>query len=145
MQWDASRHAGFSPVEPWLPVAAGSADANVALERRDPASIFNLYRRMIRARRGLPSLRLGSYVPVAATGDLLMFVREHQNERTLVALNLGAEPISVRWPAHELRGRILVSSAGDRDGAVVAGDLTLAGHDGVVVALASEGPTSASC
>src|SRR4029077_21269642 len=32
MQWDASANAGFSAVEPWLPVAADYAETNVAMQ-----------------------------------------------------------------------------------------------------------------
>ena len=138
MQWDATPHAGFSPVEPWLPVAARFEIDNVERQRRDPASIYNLHRRLITLRRRLPSLLTGRYRPVTANGDLLLFVREHESERTLVGLNLGGDAIEVRFPGDRLRGEILVSSTGDRDGAVVAGPLTLSGDEGVVMALAPD-------
>ena len=138
MQWDATPHAGFSAVEPWLPVGSGFRTANVESQRLDPTAIHNLYRRLIAARRRSPSLLVGHYRPVVATGDLLLFVREHESERTLIALNLGGEALTVKFPDQPLRGEIVVSSAGDRDGAVVTGDLTLSGHEGVVVALAPE-------
>jgi len=51
MQWDASDFAGFSTVEPWLPVADDFRRRNVAQEVRDPASIHHLYQRLIAARR----------------------------------------------------------------------------------------------
>ena len=138
MQWDASPHAGFSAVEPWLPVAAGFGTDNVERERLDPASIYNLYRRLIAVRRRSPSLLVGHYRPMVASGDLLLFVREYGSERTLIGLNLGGEAIAVRFPDRQLRGEIVVSSAGDRDGAVVTGDIRLGGHEGVVVALAPD-------
>ena len=138
MQWDATPHAGFSSVEPWLPVATGFGTDNVELERLDPTSIYNLHRRLIAARRRSPSLRVGHYRPIVASGDLLLFVREHESERTLIGLNLGGEAIPVSFPDQELRGEIVVSSAGDRDGAVVTGDITLCGNEGVVMALAPD-------
>ena len=138
MQWDATPHAGFSPVEPWLPVAAGFETDNVERERRDPTSIYNLHRQLIALRRRSPSLLAGRYQPIAANGDLLLFVREHESERTLIGLNLGGEAIEIRFPDQQLRGEILVSSARDRDGAVVTGAVTLCGHEGVVIALAPD-------
>ena len=138
MQWDATRHAGFSPVEPWLPVSAGFETDNVARQRGDPTSIYNLYRRLIALRRRSPSLRMGRYRPIVATGDLLLFVREHESERTLIGLNLGGEATEIRLTDQQPRGQILVSSAGDRDGAVVTGTVTLRGHEGLVMALAPD-------
>ena len=37
MQWDASRYAGFSQAEPWLPITKDAAQRNVASARADPA------------------------------------------------------------------------------------------------------------
>jgi alpha-glucosidase len=135
MQWDATAHAGFSRVEPWLPVASGYASDNVARQRLDPGSMYNLYRRLIAARRRLPSLRMGAYRPIVASGDLLLFVREHSGERTLIGLNLGGAAIPVAFPGRQLRGEIVVSSAGDRDGAPGEGAITLRGNEGVLMML----------
>ena len=47
---------------PWLPVAArGGAARSVAAQREDAGSILHLYRRLLRARRGSPALREGSF------------------------------------------------------------------------------------
>jgi alpha-glucosidase len=138
MQWDATASAGFSTGEPWLPVAAGYARDNVERERRDPASMLELYRRLIAARRRLPSLRLGHYRPIVASGDLLLYVRECPGERTLVGLNLGGHPVPVTFPGGGLRGEVLVSSGVDRDGATSQGEITLRGDEGLVVALAPD-------
>ena len=138
MQWDATAHAGFSRVEPWLPVAPGFARDNVERERLDPTSIYSLYRQLIAVRRRLPSLRVGHYRPIMATGDLLMFVREHERERTLIGLNLGEETIAVSLSDHQLRGEIVVASGRDREGEVVTGRISLRGNEGVVIELAPD-------
>ena len=138
MQWDATPHAGFSPVEPWLPVAPGHATDNVEHERLDPTSTYNLYRRLIAVRRRSPSLQVGAYRPIVASGDMLLFVREHGSERTLVGLNLGGDVIPVAFPDRQLRGEILVSTGADRDGAPARGEITLRGNEGVLIALAPD-------
>src|SRR5262245_58551382 len=40
MQWDDSRHAGFSEREPWLPLPEASRRENVAAQRQDDASLL---------------------------------------------------------------------------------------------------------
>ncbi len=57
----------------------------------------NLYRRLIRARRERRALTRGSYRPMKAIGNLLLFARETKTERMLVALNLGDDPIPVSF------------------------------------------------
>src|SRR4051812_26379369 len=98
MQWDNGKYAGFSTGRPWLPLAENYVVENVAEERRDPRSMYRLYRALIELRRSHPALRRGSYRPVVATGDLLLYVREFESNRILVALNLGAEPAVMDFP-----------------------------------------------
>jgi alpha-glucosidase len=133
MQWDASRFAGFSRGEPWLPVTGDFATWNVAHERADPASLYNLYRRMIALRRAHPSLVTGSYRPVAADGAVLAYMREQGGERFVVVLNLGAAPAPVTLP--DGQGTVALSALGDRDGEKVQGRLKLAGNDGLLIKL----------
>jgi len=125
-------------MEPWLPVAAGFVTHNVESEGRNSGSIYHLHRRLIALRRRSPSLQGGRYRPIAASGDLLVFVRQHENERTLIGLNLGGEAITMSFLDRQLRGEILVSSTGDLDGAVVAGTVTLRANEGVVISLAPD-------
>ncbi len=69
MQWDGSRFAGFSNAGPWLPLTDDFAQRNVGAQRRDPGSLYNLYRRLIALRRAHRALATGSYraVPAEAT------------------------------------------------------------------------------
>jgi alpha-glucosidase len=138
MQWDGTVNAGFSPAEPWLPVSPNFSEVNVERQQGDKESIYNLFRRLIRLRRNTPALRSGSYRPIAASGDLLIYVREKEHDRVLVALNLGGEPTAVEFPSTTLSGTMAVSSAGDRDGEELRGRLDLRGNEGVVIALAPE-------
>ncbi len=59
MQWDAGAFAGFSTVEPWLPIPSCFQSRNVESELRDPASIQHLHRRLIATRRKHPALSAG--------------------------------------------------------------------------------------
>jgi alpha-glucosidase len=69
MQWDGSPNAGFSRVEPWLPISADFQVRNVSNQSEDPGSILNLYRQLLRLRRLIPALHAGVYHPVEAGGE----------------------------------------------------------------------------
>ncbi len=56
----------------------------------------------------------------------------------LIALNLGAEPVSVVSDTIGLDGEILLSTALDRGGERVGSELNLRGHEGVIVGPAPE-------
>jgi alpha-glucosidase len=133
MRWDATRHAGFSTTEPWLPLDGASDASNVVAQRRDKGSMYQLYRRLIELRRKRTALLLGGYGSVLADGNLLVFTRESGRERILVALNFDGEAKAVSLASGELAGRLLISSAGDREDEPVHGSVKLRPHEGVVV------------
>ena len=133
MQWDATRYAGFSSATPWLPLAGNAAHENVVNLAADGRSILSLYKSLVRLRKSRPQLVAGSYVPVVAEGDLLLYRREADGAAVMVALNLGAEPISLSSDAIGLDGEILLSTHMDRNAEPVNGSLDLRGNEGVVV------------
>ncbi|HEY0439383.1 MAG TPA: alpha-amylase family glycosyl hydrolase [Xanthobacteraceae bacterium] len=135
MQWDASDFAGFSTTEPWLPLAADWHSDNVENQKNDATSMYNLYRRLIALRRNEKALLIGSYRPIVARGDLLLFVRERRTERILVALNLSSEAMAVTFPFEPIKGKVLVSALGDRDGEAIDGSIDLRADEGLVIDL----------
>jgi alpha-glucosidase len=133
MQWDATRYAGFSTSAPWLPLADDFRHENVANLDADAASILSLYKALIGLRKKLPQLVVGDYVPIAAQGDLLLYRRQSDGEAVVIALNLGAEPVSIASGAAGLSGEILLSTFLDRVGEEIQGALDLRGNEGVIV------------
>jgi alpha-glucosidase len=93
MQWSTKSYAGFSNSEPWLPLTTDWPARNVEILREDSGSIYGLYRRLIETRGGSEVLKRGSYHPIAAKGDMLIYVRAFDAERILIVLNLGATPV----------------------------------------------------
>jgi alpha-glucosidase len=137
MQWDGSAFAGFSVREPWLPVAVNYEDQNVAEQHHKPASMLKLHMRLAEVRRHRLPLRLGNYRPLVSRGDLLLYVREYEDDRILVALNMGIDPTAITFTEDRLHGEVLVSAYGDREGERIWGSIELRGNEGVVVAVSS--------
>jgi alpha-glucosidase len=86
-------------------------------------------------RREQPALRQGTYRPIAASGDLLLYTREFKGDRIFVALNLGSEPTAVALPQRGLPGKLLVSTFGDHDRDPIRETIDVRGNEGVVVQL----------
>jgi hypothetical protein len=63
-----------------------------------------------------------------ADGGVLTYLRETSGERLLVALNLTATPRTT-----PLTGRVLLSTALDREGEQANGELRLRAHEGLIV------------
>jgi alpha-glucosidase len=134
-QWSAGPHAGFSNIEPWLPVAGGYETVNVAAQREDPSSVLALYRRLLHLRKATPALNRGSYRPVdVPISDCYLYLREHEGERFLIALNFGAASRDLDLSGVKGRGRVLISTGLDRSEEDVSlSRLTLRPHEGLML------------
>jgi alpha-glucosidase len=135
MPWDATSNAGFSSALPWLPVGDDFRHENVENQRRDPASMLNLYRRLIALRRTRRALSIGSYRPIKAAEDVLIFARAAADDCILVALNMANEPMTAGFAATEAAGTLLLSSYLDRAGERIHDVIDLRPNEAVVIEL----------
>jgi alpha-glucosidase len=133
MQWEAGPHAGFSDVEPWLPLSADFATRNVAQQSADPQSLLSLYRRLLWYRKQQPALFGGSYRPIDVTApDCFVFAREAGDTRLIIALNFAAEERRVTIDG-EKPGAIVLSTYLDREERRASTSLTLRPSEGVIM------------
>ncbi len=136
MQWDSSPNAGFCPLgsEPWLPIPTDYEQINVAREREDTHSLLALTRRLIALRRSMPSLMVGSYLPIdGVPEDCFVYLRQWSNQRYLITLNFSGNEQIVRLPEMG-KGRIVLSTRLDcEELAIDLARLRLRGDEGYVI------------
>jgi alpha-glucosidase len=137
MQWDQSEHAGFSAAPPWLPLSDTYRAINVATESGDSSSSLTLYQRLLVLRRSSTALRIGEYMPLSVSDQLLAYIRHAGAERILVALNLGNSTCRLQLESLGLEGRVLLSTHLDRGDELVATALALRANEGLIVAIAA--------
>jgi alpha-glucosidase len=134
MPWSAGRNAGFSAADEgrlWLPVSREFRTLNVEAQRADPCSLLTLHRRLIALRRGSEALTTGRWLAHPASDDgCVAYLREAGDEGKLVVLNLTGAPRAI---AVGTAGRIVLSTALDRDGEPVEDVLRLRADEGVVI------------
>jgi alpha-glucosidase len=95
MPWRAAApHAGFSTIEPWLPVDPRHPPLAVDRQDADPASMLNLTRRLIALRKREPALRLGSLRFLDAPAPVLAFERTRGEDTLTCVFNLGHEAVA---------------------------------------------------
>ncbi|MGV9010590.1 alpha-glucosidase [Brevundimonas sp.] len=88
--WAADQpHAGFSSVEPWLPIDARHIDLSVDRQETDRTSMLHLTRRLVAFRKANPALVLGDMSILDVGPDLLGFERLYGNQRLICVFNLG--------------------------------------------------------
>jgi alpha-glucosidase len=81
--------AGFSAVEPWLPVDARHRTLALDRQRYDDDSTLAHAVRVLALRRAEPALRLGSQRTLGLTGPLLGIERSHAGRTVRFIANLG--------------------------------------------------------
>ena len=130
MPWDSSIFAGFSTVEPWLPLNEDWLKRNVAAQESDEGSLLNLYRSLLGLRRSHDALSIGGFRLVDADEDVLAFERNLGDERVLIVLNFGSTKRVLKLPAGAAIADVLAST-----GDIRAMDGTLAPDEGLILQL----------
>jgi alpha-glucosidase len=134
MQWSGQTGAGFTTGPPWLPLSQDYQRVNVAVERDEPGSMLQFYRRLLAIRQREAALSVGTYAPVVTLGDLHAYVRASGNSRFLVVLNFG--PRSAHLALDQLgTGTIVLATDGSREGEAVKARLPMMGDEGVLIRL----------
>ncbi len=94
MQWSAELWAGFSTVQPWMPVNPNYETVNVRAALQDPDSVFHYYRKLIALRKQYPVLRDGSFRLLdPADEKTFCYCRETDGEQLWVQCNFTGETL----------------------------------------------------
>jgi alpha-glucosidase len=132
--WDASAYAGFSTVDPWLPINEDWRERNFAAQDQDSSSLLSLYRSLLALRRTHDALAIGDVTLVDAADEVLAYQRRHAGECLLIALNLGGETRPLTLPTDTCVAEVLISTRPLRPM-----DGTLAPNEGLVLRLMEQG------
>jgi len=96
MQWDDSKYAGFSSVQPWLPAHPNYQERNVEHQSADPDSLLNFTKNIIELRREKYALHHGDFKLLTPQPiDSLSYLRQGEDHRFLVTLNFKDRRINV--------------------------------------------------
>ena len=132
-QWDDSPYAGFSTVETWLPVNEDYPERNVELQKQNPRSILNLYRKLLSYRKSHNSLSIGSYESLDSPEGTFVYLRQYNDEKHLIALNFTDEAKTLSLSS---AGKIVISTELDRHEQFGA-EVKLRSNEGLVIYLST--------
>lgn len=97
MQWDASPHAGFSTVTPWLKINPNYIRINAARQKDERDSVLNYHRRLIALRKAQPVLIQGRYsLLLEDDPQIYAYVRSFEGQRIVVICNLSDQAAQFR-------------------------------------------------
>ncbi|MGB7600569.1 MAG: alpha-glucosidase [Candidatus Sulfotelmatobacter sp.] len=98
MQWNDSENAGFTKGTPWLPVPPTYKTHNVTDESKDPDSVLEFYKSVLKLRHSNQALLNGSYKAINESDpNVLSYLRVYKGQGVVVALNMSgtAQKISL--------------------------------------------------
>ncbi|MBP2000928.1 oligo-1,6-glucosidase [Paenibacillus shirakamiensis] len=112
MQWDNTDHAGFTSGTPWIDVNSNYMEVNAANAVKDPDSIYNYYKEMIKLRKEHPILVYGEYhLLLPDDPDIYAYTRTSNEGTILVILNFyGREPVFKAPKSIVMEGAVLLIS-----------------------------------
>jgi oligo-1,6-glucosidase len=98
-QWDDSVNAGFTDGKPWISVNPNYTEYNAKAQEKDPDSILNYFRKMIRVRKSHPVLLYGHYHLLDAEHQqIYAYTRTLGDEKFLVLLNFTTQTVEYKIP-----------------------------------------------
>ncbi len=93
MQWDSSRHGGFTSGEPWIAVNPNHVTINAERDLADPDSVFHHMRKLIALRHHEPVVASGDFTMLLPDDDqVYAFTRQLGDTALLVLANMSSAP-----------------------------------------------------
>ncbi len=114
MQWDSSRHAGFTRGTPWAAVNPNYPEVNAEAARTDRESVFHHYRRLIELRHKEPCVVDGDFTMLLPDDErVYAFTRRLAGTELLVLGNFTGDYVEVPLPSARgwASSEILLSNA----------------------------------
>lgn len=118
MQWNASMHAGFSTVKPWINLNPNYTDINVDEAINDSSSIFYHYQTLISLRKNNAVMVYGEYQDLLPEHRAVFaYERSLPDQRLIVINNFSAEPVTVELDRslQGVKGECLIFNYEQRD------------------------------
>lgn len=92
MQWNATQNGGFTTGEPWLSMNPNLIRINVEAQEKDPNSILNFYKQLVRIRKTYPTFIEGKYgLIMPEHTQIYAYTRTDEQGEFLITCNLTGE------------------------------------------------------
>ncbi len=99
MQWDTTKHAGFTTGEPWIAVNPNYTQINAKDQTADHDSVFHYYKKLIALRKQYPIIVYGSYELLLKDSEqIFAYTRTLGQEQLLVVCSFTDTVVSFQIP-----------------------------------------------
>lgn len=99
MQWNSGKYAGFSEKEPWIGIPENYKYINVASQDKDPDSILNYYRELVKLRKQYAVIQEGNIRFInRGQPEVFAYKRLAEDQELLVLNNFTGENVKLQEP-----------------------------------------------
>ncbi|SEF76402.1 alpha,alpha-phosphotrehalase [Vibrio hangzhouensis] len=136
MQWDDSKHAGFTQGTPWIGVADNYPEINAQAAVEDKQSVFYFYKQLIALRKQLPVITEGGYVDLFPEHPQVHgYLRESDDTMLLCLNNYYGEETCVELPGqfNGLAGSVVLNNLNRERQISLNNDIKLDGYETLAV------------
>lgn len=110
-QWDASANAGFTTGIPWMKVNPNYSTVNAMDQVKDPSSVYNFYRQLIKLRKSSPAFVIGEYHDVDPDHEqVYAYTRSLGAERYLIVINMKETAVEYALPSMLKAGDLILQN-----------------------------------
>ena len=111
MQWNDSKYAGFSTKKPWISVNKNYKTINVENQLKDPQSVLNFYKTIIKLKKNSKALIYGTYkLLLPKSKYIFAYERALEGEKYLVVSNLNSKIVKIPSNSLDFTGELILSN-----------------------------------
>ena len=111
MQWDSTKNGGFTEGKPWKKVNDNHQTINVVAQNKDPKSILNHFRKMVKLRKDNPVLVYGQYqILQESHSEIYAYTRTLDQQQVLVLLNFSKKQATITLEETTKTGTLLINN-----------------------------------
>ncbi|WP_297076393.1 alpha-glucosidase [uncultured Enterococcus sp.] len=131
MQWDETKHAGFTTGTPWLHVNPNYKTINVKAALADQHSLFYTYQKLIALRQEEPLVAWGEFELLDTVDEVFAYVRSYEGKKWLVVGNISKLLHLLEMP--KTKGEVII---GNYPRTEFSGTIELKPYEAFVIELA---------
>lgn len=110
-QWNNTANGGFTNAEPWLKVNKNYKTLNAAAQEKDPNSVLNYFRKMVKLRKNNPVLIYGKYTLLDKDNpNVYAYTRELDDKKMLILLNFTSKNAAVKTGINTTKAKVLITN-----------------------------------
>ncbi len=110
-QWNSSTNAGFTTGIPWLKVNENHISLNAETQEKDPNSVLNYFRKIVKLRAKNDVLVYGKFTLIdPENANVFAYTRELNGKKMLIVLNFSKEKASLKTELKTKNAKILINN-----------------------------------